>query len=447
METLEETAAAVVSLGDPAELPSYSDDELLEAVARGAALKRCSDKFSARTAAEVARRSAFSLQDAGLARSGGYVSTEHMVQVLTGVSRHEASKLIKVGALLTSPEPVAVLLAQAFDDGMSIDSVDALRRGLGDAVAPVECTELILHAARRTPEQLFRDARHTRDLFDEEKIAVHEKERSDLRSVRAWWDAEGMYCGSWRLPAEEGSILATAFDAILSPSRGGPRFVAPTETPAEAPTLSVLDEERTSEQILADGLVDVIRLGVDADPGTIFGRRRPAVRVMVTDTALHTRAGHGVIEGANQAISFAAVERHLCDTGAISVGFDDDGQCVNVGRNQRLFTEKQRIGMAVRDGGCIADGCNRPPSYCEAHHINQWFRDDGKTDIADGVLLCRRHHLVLHNTGWQILRDRGDYFVRPPTSVDPTQKLIALRSRNPIMDELKVARKQRVAAA
>jgi hypothetical protein len=33
----------------------------------------------------------------------------------------------------------------------------------------------------------------------------------------------------------------------------------------------------------------------------------------------------------------------------------------------------------------MADGCDRPPSYCEAHHIDQWLRDDGKTDIADGT--------------------------------------------------------------
>ena len=96
--------------------------------------------------------------------------------------------------------------------------------------------------------------------------------------------------------------------------------------------------------------------------------------------------------------------------------------------------------MAVRDGGCIADGCDRPPSYCEAHHINQWLRDNGRTDIADGVLLCRRHHLLLHNTGWQIIRVKGDYYARPPKSVDPLQKLIKLRSRNPIMDELRTAR-------
>ncbi len=443
MQSLSELAAAVEACGAPSVLPSLSNERLMDRVELGAAITRFAEQFCAHNAGEIARRSDVALGDAGLARAGGYVSTEHRMQVVTGVGRQEAVKLIKVGTLLTSADPVAVVLAEAFDAGMPIDSVDALRRGLGDADASFECAKLIAGAARRTPEQLFRDARHTRDVHDEEKIAVHEKQRSDLRSVRSWWDAEGMYCGSWRLPAEEGSIIATAFDAILSPRRGGPRFVpaaATSASPASPTAPSPFDDERTSEQILADGLVDLVRIGVDADPGTIFGRRRPAVRVMITNATIHARAGHGIIEGTNQAISFPAVERHLCDTGAVSVGFDDDRQCVNVGRNQRLFTEKQRIGMAVRDGGCIADGCDRPPSYCEAHHINQWTRDNGKTDIADGVLLCRRHHLLLHNTGWHILRDKGNYFVRPPTSVDPLQKLIALRSRNPIINELASAR-------
>ena len=48
-----------------------------------------------------------------------------------------------------------------------------------------------------------------------------------------------------------------------------------------------------------------------------------------------------------------------------------------INRNERLFTERQRIGMAVRDGGCMADGCDRPPSSCEAHDVNQWVRDNG----------------------------------------------------------------------
>jgi hypothetical protein len=95
---------------------------------------------------------------------------------------------------------------------------------------------------------------------------------------------------------------------------------------------------------------------------------------------------------------------------------------VNVGREQRLFTTRQRTGLAVRDGGCIWPGCDRPPSWTEAHHINQWKRDHGKTDIADGVLLCKHHHLLLHNNGWDITREGGKYTLIPPRSIDPSRK-------------------------
>jgi hypothetical protein len=109
---------------------------------------------------------------------------------------------------------------------------------------------------------------------------------------------------------------------------------------------------------------------------------------------------------------------------------------VNVGRVQRLFTERQRTGMAVRDGGCRFPGCDRPPSWCEAHHIDQWQRDNGKTNVADGVLLCRRHHLLLHNNHWQISRTGGAYWLRPPRSIDPAQELLPMPRRSPLLDEL-----------
>jgi len=106
----------------------------------------------------------------------------------------------------------------------------------------------------------------------------------------------------------------------------------------------------------------------------------------------------------------------------VPVILDDDGQCVNVGREQRLFTPRQRTGLAVRDGGCLWPGCDRPPSWCEAHHINQWKRDLGRTDIADGVLLCKHHHLLLHNNGWDITRDGGSYTLVSPRSISPTRE-------------------------
>src|SRR5690606_12692367 len=111
----------------------------------------------------------------------------------------------------------------------------------------------------------------------------------------------------------------------------------------------------------------------------VFGTRRPAVRVLVTDRSLRENAGFGRIEAQADPISIETVQRYACDAGVIPIAFDDDGQCLNVGREQRLFTAKQRVALATRDGGCLWPDCPRPAAWTEAHHINQWHRDHGRT--------------------------------------------------------------------
>ncbi|TFB97592.1 DUF222 domain-containing protein [Cryobacterium sp. HLT2-28] len=145
--------------------------------------------------------------------------------------------------------------------------------------------------------------------------------------------------------------------------------------------------------------------------------------------ALVLAAGHGSIEGSPAPISLATVQRQLCDTGYLGILFTDTGQPIDVGREQRLFTPAQRTAMGARDGGCIWPDCDRPPAWTEAHHLKEWLLQHGYTDLADGVCLCHPHHLLLHNTGWVIIRDGDKYWLKPPASVDPTQTLIPLPSK------------------
>jgi hypothetical protein len=114
-------------------------------------------------------------------------------------------------------------------------------------------------------------------------------------------------------------------------------------------------------------------------------------------------------------VSIETVERYLCDSGSVPIRFDHDGQTLDVGREQRTFTTRQRVALAARDGGCRIDNCDCPPSWTEAHHITPWA-EGGETNIADGILLCRFHHMLLHNNGWRIVREGAEYFlIRPPT--------------------------------
>jgi hypothetical protein len=74
---------------------------------------------------------------------------------------------------------------------------------------------------------------------------------------------------------------------------------------------------------------------------------------------------------------------------------------VELGRSSRLFSPSQRRLLALRDGGCRFPGCHRPPSFTDAHHVHSWL-DGGATDVANGLLLCRFHHRLVHEGGWTI---------------------------------------------
>ena len=74
--------------------------------------------------------------------------------------------------------------------------------------------------------------------------------------------------------------------------------------------------------------------------------------------------------------------------------------------------------------------CEREPSWCEAHHTKQWKRDGGCTNIDDGILLCKHHHLLLHDHGWEIVREGGEFYLVPPVGIDPEQRPIHLPSKS-----------------
>jgi hypothetical protein len=236
---------------------------------------------------------------------------------------------------------------------------------------------------------------------------------------------------------ENAAYLDGIYDGLTSPRRGGPRMVDLTDTTrAEA----IEADPRTTEQLSFDGIMAVLRIGASTDEKTaarsVLGSRRPAVRVLITQTTLDKGVGHGRIEGQPAPVSIETVERIVCESGTIPIAFDEQGQCLDLGREQRLYTTRQRIALAARDGGCTWPGCDRPASWTEAHHINHWARDHGNTDIADGVLLCRHHHMLLHNNHWQITRTGSQYWLIPPASEDPTRTPLPMPRKSAALTDL-----------
>jgi hypothetical protein len=78
-------------------------------------------------------------------------------------------------------------------------------------------------------------------------------------------------------------------------------------------------------------------------------------------------------------------------------------QPLEVGRTSRVVSPAQRAALVVRDGGCAFPGCQRPPAWCEAHHLRHWLHS-GPTDLANLALLCRAHHRAVHEGGWRLQR-------------------------------------------
>jgi hypothetical protein len=89
-------------------------------------------------------------------------------------------------------------------------------------------------------------------------------------------------------------------------------------------------------------------------------------------------------------------------------------QPLEVGRTTRVVQPAQRTALAIRDGGCVFPGCDRPPAWCEAHHLVHWLHG-GPTDLANLALLCRAHHRAVHEGGWRLARDPdGRLTATPP---------------------------------
>lgn len=441
---------ASTEVGD-GEVLALGDETLLEALDAAAAVRRLVDARAALLAGEVARRSAPHLAHSGLAQRHGHRTPEELVRVTTGSSRHDARISVRAGAALLGagvrgaglpgaglPGWAQALVAPVTRGELSTAGLDAIRSGLGHVSETVSADALssavgalLADIGALDVDRLFRRARQLRDDLDVAGIADRERGRRDARSLRVFRASDGMTRATWVLDPESAAVVTDLYDRATSPRRGGPSFVSPAD--AELVERMRADD-RTPEQYASDTFLELLRAGANADSRALLSSGAPSVRVVVTARDLRAGTGAARIEGQPDPISLPTSQRLICAGTQTAVLIASTGQPLDVGRSQRLFTARQRVALSVRDGGCRWAGCERPPSWCEAHHIQPWGSHNGRTDVADGVLLCRHHHLLVHNNGWQVERHRrpdgtDDYRVIPPASIDPQREPIAMPAR------------------
>ncbi len=111
-------------------------------------------------------------------------------------------------------------------------------------------------------------------------------------------------------------------------------------------------------------------------------------------------------------IATETVERIACDSSVIRL-LEQDGEPVSIGRKTRVVPSAMRRALGARDNGCRFPGCENR-RFVDAHHITHWARG-GETRLDNLVLLCRRHHQLVHEHGYSVERlVDGDLLFRYP---------------------------------
>ena len=480
-----DTASVVTGFGACAEDFDRLSDE--QVVAFNQAIAECERRlgsYKTHAAGQLARRSRRDLGHSGLAARNGFSSPEKMLQEVTKSSGREAAQLVTLGRLLDETDAATKLIddgvtdlggelivvpwqapiAAAVAEGvLSVECGDALRRGLGsptELIAPEVLRGLaqllIDEKADLSADRLLKAARLERDLVDFDGIRARQQDLYNRGGIRFFPKPDGMWQLTGQVDPESAAVLSTALDPYTSPRRGGPRFTDPAEI---ARAQAIIDDPRTTERLALDGLLELVKLGAGLDPQKMHPKLRTLVKLITIVPAgepVEGRAGggagFGILEANGEPVPAATVEHSLCEGDSIEILMTPDGAPLNLGRTARLYTQRQREVLAARDGGCLWPGCDRPPAFTEAHHTRHWKRDRGKTDVDDGCLLCRFHHMQLHNNGWEIERRRdaaarSRFWLIPPQAVDPDRTPIRLDSKSLVMQHLERSALRRRAGA
>jgi hypothetical protein len=204
----------------------------------------------------------------------------------------------------------------------------------------------------------------------------------------------------WVSKCEDGTVL---LNAILDPE-GGAAILTQLEPLARK---SGAHDDRSREKRYADALVELASGGGSQ------------AQIQVT-TSLETLRGlpgaaAADLELASVPISAKTVERLACDASITRIILGSDSMVIDVGRAKRTVTGPARKALNMRDKHCTWPECERPVSSCSGHHLKHWAHG-GTNEPPNLTLLCNRHHWMVHEGNWQIVRgDDGQILTIPPT--------------------------------
>jgi hypothetical protein len=219
-----------------------------------------------------------------------------------------------------------------------------------------------------------------------------------------------------RFTLEQGAVIQKALEGVMAESCREQRDVS-----AETSDETLADEIKPRPEPImlrrADALVRMAQ-GYHSDQITCSGGDRFLVHVH-TDMETLRANGSGAEAELEEIgnVSAETARRLACDAGIVhwlergeaseaggsaSGGSHHAGQALNIGRKTRSIPPAIHRALQRRDGGCRFPGCTCT-RFVDAHHIHHWA-DGGETSMHNLVLLCRKHHRLVHEGGFGIAK-------------------------------------------
>jgi hypothetical protein len=202
-------------------------------------------------------------------------------------------------------------------------------------------------------------------------------------------------------------------------------------------------EPRSRAQQDYDSLIETLEAGAKAEQADVATQVTHETVVTITAAELQDQRGHGWAPGVLAGLPIPVVEQRMCTGGTRLLVLAEDGEPLHLGRSRRLFSPAQRKALMVAAGGrCQYPGCRTPAPFLEAHHAEWFSRDDGPTDVGNGIMLCSYHHHLIHATrsSVKIVRHDGDLWIVPQWWTGPPEEHQRRQSgplRDPRLDELR----------
>jgi hypothetical protein len=270
---------------------------------------------------------------------------------------------------------------KSLDTDQRDELLDRLDRGLLD-VAEVATI----------PEWRRRLAMEVKNIQSDDGIDRFERQKR-ATSLRTWTDGEGMWCLSGRFDPVTGVKLSAALDSAVN-------TLFAEQTPSTCPTHPI-EKQRHLNALALAGMIDGTSGG---------GRPGRAEYVVVVDSSQSDGDGGPAVDWGIPVEVPNIVLAELMDEGHVHAVVVRNGVVLHapgrldLGRDTRLANRAQRRALRALYATCAIPGCSVRYDRCKLHHI-VWWRNGGRTDLANLLPVCTHHHTKIHDGGWEVSLD------------------------------------------